>query len=177
MPKNVLGRNCPVKDKKGIPFSFLGRMWKTFGKILRCNVQDWSPHMSFILKGSQISALQLKGWFKSKTSIQEYRNGNTKLILNLCMNYMVHVSSTIWKIRNRSSNSISCSDNALSLWFLWRAYNVEDFKWRLHFQIGVAFWRVVLREVYFEGPNYVWRALKTSNLNIAQMLELLLPSN
>jgi hypothetical protein len=30
--------------------------------------------MSFILKGSQISVLQLKGWFKSKTSIQEYRN-------------------------------------------------------------------------------------------------------
>jgi hypothetical protein len=38
------------------------------------NVQDWSPNMSFILKGSQISALQLKGWFKSKTSISKYRN-------------------------------------------------------------------------------------------------------
>ena len=38
------------------------------------DVQDWSPRMSFILKGSQVSALQLKGWFKSKTSIQEYRN-------------------------------------------------------------------------------------------------------
>ena len=38
------------------------------------SVQDWSPHMSFILKGSQISALQLKCWFKSKTPIQEYRN-------------------------------------------------------------------------------------------------------
>ena len=40
----------------------------------RSNVQDWSPHMSFILKGSQISAFQLKGWFKSKTSSQEYEN-------------------------------------------------------------------------------------------------------
>jgi hypothetical protein len=38
------------------------------------NVQDWSPHMSFILKGSQISAFQLKGRIKFKTSIQEYRN-------------------------------------------------------------------------------------------------------
>ena len=37
-------------------------------------VQHWSPHMNFIMKGSQISALQFKGWFKSKTSIQEYRN-------------------------------------------------------------------------------------------------------
>ena len=33
------------------------------------NVQDWSPHMSFFSKGSQISALQLKRSFKSKTSI------------------------------------------------------------------------------------------------------------
>ena len=38
------------------------------------SVQDWSPHMSFILKGFQISTFQLKGWFQSKTSIQEYRN-------------------------------------------------------------------------------------------------------
>ena len=51
-------------------------------------------------------------------------------------------------------------------WFLWRANYLEDFKWGLHFQIGVAFWRVVLREVYFEGPYHVWRALKTSILNI-----------
>ena len=49
-------------------------------------------------------------------------------------------------------------------WFLWRAYYIEDFKWRLHFQFGVAFWRVK-RYVNFEGPNRVWRALKTSILN------------
>ena len=51
-------------------------------------------------------------------------------------------------------------------WFLWRAYYIEDSKWHLHFQFGVAFWEVVLREVYFEEPNHVWRALKTSILNI-----------
>jgi hypothetical protein len=33
------------------------------------------------------------------------------------------------------------------------------------FQFGVAFWRVVLREIYFEGPNHIWWALKTSILN------------
>ena len=37
-------------------------------------------------------------------------------------------------------------------WFLWRTYYIEDFKWRLYIQFGVAFWRVVLREVY------IWRA-------------------
>ena len=33
------------------------------------------------------------------------------------------------------------------------------------FQFGVAFWWVVLGEVYFEGANRVWRALKTLILN------------
>ena len=51
-------------------------------------------------------------------------------------------------------------------WFLWRVDYIEDFKWCLHFQFGVAFWRVVLRKVFFEGPNCVWRELKTSILNI-----------
>ena len=50
-------------------------------------------------------------------------------------------------------------------WFLWQADHIEDFKWRLHFQLGVAFWRVVLREVYFERPNHIWSASKTSSLN------------
>ena len=46
-------------------------------------------------------------------------------------------------------------------WVLWWAYYIEDFTRRLHFQCGVVFRRVVLREVYFEGPNHVWRTLKT----------------
>ena len=50
-------------------------------------------------------------------------------------------------------------------WFLWQADYIEDFKWRLHFQFGVVFWKAVLREVYFEGPNHVPRALETSILN------------
>ena len=41
--------------------------------LLATSGQDWSPHMSFIFKGSQILAVQLKGRFQSKTSIQEYR--------------------------------------------------------------------------------------------------------
>ena len=45
----------------------LGR-WERW-KLGVTNVQDRRLHMSFILKGSQMSALQLKGWFKSKTSI------------------------------------------------------------------------------------------------------------
>ena len=48
-----------------------------FGYASQCS-QYWSPHMSFILKGSQIVAFQLKGRFNSKTSIQEYKNETQK---------------------------------------------------------------------------------------------------
>ena len=51
--------------------------------------------------------------------------------------------------------------------FLWQADYIEDFKCHLHFQVGVAFWRAILREVYFnlKGPVAYWRALKTSILD------------
>ena len=49
-------------------------------------------------------------------------------------------------------------------WFLWRVNYIEVFKWCPHLQFGVTFWRVVLREVYFEEPNCIWRALKGSIL-------------
>jgi hypothetical protein len=45
--------------------------------------------MNFISKGSQLSVLQLKGWFKFKSSM--------------------------WRIKNQPSNSTSCRDNALHL--------------------------------------------------------------
>ena len=49
----------------------------------------------------------------------------------------------------------------------WLTNYIEDFKWRLHFQFGAAFWKVVIREVHFERPNRIWRALKTSIWNTA----------
>ena len=39
-------------------------------------------------------------------------------------------------------------------WVLCRGDYIEDFEWCLHFQFRVVFWRVVVREVYFEGH---WR--------------------
>jgi hypothetical protein len=50
-------------------------------------------------------------------------------------------------------------------WFLWRAYYIEDFKWRFHFQFGVAllFWeRYILKgQIAFQGH---WR-LQSWTLN------------
>ena len=36
-------------------------------------------------------------------------------------------------------------------YFLWRADYIEVFKWRLHFQFGVAIWRVFFLERYIKG--------------------------
>ena len=121
--------------------------------------------MSFISKGSQISAFRLKGSFKSKTSIQEYRNEIHKLMLNLCMSYMVHASSKSEEVRINHLTPLLVMTMSYVCWFMWWVVYIEDLKWCLCSQIGVAFWRVVLWEVYFEGPNRVWRALKTSFLN------------
>ena len=120
--------------------------------LLAGNLQDWSPHMSFILKGSHISTLQLKDSFKSKTSIQEYRNENTKLILNLCMNYVVHVSSTMWRIKNQPSNSTSCSDNALRLLVL----VAGKLYWGLQVTSSFSIWGCVLKGCFERG--IFWRA-------------------
>ena len=75
------------------------------------------PYVSFLLKGSQISALQFtQGLVRIQDVNPRIQNSNTNLRLNLCMSYMVHVSSTMWRIKNQSSNSTSCSsDNALHL--------------------------------------------------------------
>ena len=82
------------------------------------NVQDWSPHMSFILKGYQISTFSVERLVHIQDVNPRTHKWNRKLILNLCMNYMVHVSSTMWRIKNQPSNSISCSDNAPRLLIL-----------------------------------------------------------
>ena len=51
-------------------------------------------------------------------------------------------------------------------WFLWKRIILRTSGAVFILQFGVAFWRVVLRKIYFEGPIYIWRALKTSILNI-----------
>ena len=125
-----------------------------------CSVhQDWSPHIRFISKGSQMSALQLKGWFESQTSIQEYRKGNTKFISNLCMIYMVHVFSMMWRRKNQPSNFTSCSDDALRLLCLVTGI----LYWGLQAMSSYLIWGCALKG-YFEGH---WR-LQSWTLTHAQ---------
>jgi hypothetical protein len=88
---------------------------------------------------------------------------------------MVCVFSTMWRIKNQQSNFIFCIDNALRLLVLVSGILYWGLQVTSSFQFGVAFWRVVLREVYFEGPNRIWRALKISILNIGSHVEWLQP--
>ena len=92
-------------------------------------------------------------------------------VFNLCKNsiwYMFPIQCE--KLRIDHLTSLLVVTMSYACWFLWWGDYIEDFKWRLHFQFGVAFWRVVLREVYFEGPNCVSRALKTLILDTAHRL-------
>jgi hypothetical protein len=91
-----------------------------------------------------------------------------KFIFNLCMNYMVHVSSQCEELELNHRTPLLVLIVPYACWFLWRTDHIEDFKWRLHLQFGVAFWRLFWERYIFEGPNGVWRALKPSILSIAQ---------
>ena len=53
-------------------------------------------------------------------------------------------------IKNRPSDCTSCS---VACW--WADY-IEDFKWRLHFQFRVVFWRVVFERHILKGIEDQW---------------------
>ena len=119
--------------------------------------------MSFILKGFQIAALQLKGWFKSKTSIQEYIEMKYKTHIKLVHElYGMSFQHNVKKLRIKHLTLLLVVITPYACWFLWRANYIEDFKWRyLHFQIGVHF-----EERYIlKGQNTFEGALKTSISN------------
>jgi hypothetical protein len=73
------------------------------------SVQKWSPHM--ILKGSKISALQLKGISKSRMSMENFQR-SIKLIFKLCMICMVHASSTM----NNEEKTAWCQSRWVKMW-------------------------------------------------------------
>jgi hypothetical protein len=82
-----------------------------------------------------------------------YRNEIQNWILNLCMNYMVHVSSTMSRIKNQPSNSASWDDNALCLLVL----VAGKLYWRLQVTPSFSSWGCVLKG-YFERGIIFWRA-------------------
>ena len=121
---------------EGVYFEGPNHIWKAWKTSIFNNA-----HMSFILKGCQILAFQLKGWFKSKTH------------MNLCMNHMVHVSSIMWRMKNQPSNSASCSDKCptLVVFVLCKLY------WGIQVMTSsFSIWGRVLKGCFVRG--LFWRA-------------------
>jgi hypothetical protein len=108
--------------------------------------------MKFILKGFQISTLQWRVGSnprrQSKYVEMKYK-ARIKPVHELCDTCSQN------NVKNQESTNFTpllVVTMLYACWFLRWADYIEDFKWRLFFQFGVAFQRVVLREVY------IWRA-------------------
>ena len=164
--------------KQGSPYGSSTQNWSSYislqhivwsqgnSKIIGVNVQDWSPQMSFILKGSRISTLQLEGWFKSKMSIQVYGNEiqNSYWTCARIMWYMLPIQCE--ELRVNHLTLLLCIDKCPTLvgscaeWYILRtSSDVFVFNSGLHFE-GLFWERYMLK-----GPNRIWRALKTLILN------------
>ena len=112
------------------------------------SVQDWGPHPRHQSKNLEM---------KYKTHI--------KLVHESYGTYFQYNPIQCEESRIKRLTLLLGVTLPFACWFLWRAYFIEDFKWRPHFKFEVAFRRVVLRGVYFEGPKRIRRARKTSILN------------
>ena len=121
----------------------------------------WDPSQCSRLKPSYEVHFQ-ELWRRQSKNIK-MKHKTQMVIQNLCMNYKVYVSNTIWRIKNEPFNSTSCSDNTLRFHiFVWTVLEGQNML-RISsdvfiFNLGLpAFWRVVLRKVCFEGLNPVWK--------------------
>ena len=87
------------------------------------------------------------------------------------MNYMVHVSNIMWRIKNQPSNFISCSDNALRLLVL----VMVTLYWGLQVTSSFSIWGFVLKG-YFERGIF-WRSKSClkgiEDFNLEHWLQLL----
>ena len=78
-------------------------------------------------------------------------------MLNLCINYVVRVSSTMRRFKNQASNSTSCSDNALVCLLV---HVADRLYWGLQVTYSLSIWGCVLKGclgevLHFEGTNRV----------------------
>ena len=74
----------------------------------------WGSHINFHFEGVSNFSASVEGLVQD-VDPWVWKWNKEKLILNLCMNHMVHVFNTMWRIKNQPSNSTSCSDNTLHL--------------------------------------------------------------
>ena len=105
----------------------------------------------FQFEGLSNFSLSVEGLVQIQDINPRIQKWNIKLILNLCMNYMVHVFSTLWRIKSQPFNSTSCSDNALRLLVL----VVGRLHWGLQVMSSFSTWGCVLKGCF--GRGIFWR--------------------
>ena len=131
-------------------FKIEALIWVSFARALKFQPSNFKHSVEGLVQIQDVNP-RIQKW-------------NTKLILNLCMKYMVHVSNTMWRIKNQPSNSTSCSENGLRLLVL----VAGQLYWGLQVLSSFSSWDCVLKS-YFERGVF-WRAksrlkaLKTFNL-------------
>ena len=118
---HVPGPNALAKVSSDHPFSHLQP--KPGPMCVRVGRSKWNLHP--MVKIEALIWVSFQGLSNFSPSVERLvqiqdvnpriQKWDTKLILNLCMNNMIHISSTMWKIKNQPYNSTSCSDNALRL--------------------------------------------------------------
>ena len=69
------------------------------------------------------------------------------------------------ELRNNHLTLLLVMTMPYAWWFLWWEDCIEDFKWRCHFQFGVAFWRVVFERGIFWRAKSRLKGIETSILN------------
>ena len=110
-------------------------------------------------------------WTVGSNPRRQPKNIQMKYKTHIKLVHELHGTCFQYNVKNQQHSTIYLTSLLVvtmpyTCWFLWRVDYIEDFKWHLHFEIGVAFWRVVLRERYiWKAQNTIWRALKTSILN------------
>ena len=134
--------------------SFKGKRAWAFVASMQCS--RLKPSYEFHFEGLSYFSLSVEELVQIQDFNPRIQKWNTKLILNLCMNYMAHVFNTMWNLRINDQTPFLVVIMSYC-WFLWRAYCIEDFRWRLHFQSGLRFeglfWeRYILKgQIVFEG--------------------------
>ena len=136
-------RNWELRRQGGFKWDRTQVAWRWVWQISTDRACSKSEGGGVCNKEQSASAMSLASWQPSESDVDKHwkRTGR--------MNF----DWDGWNLSNHFSYE-QC---------LTRADYSEDLKWRFHFQFGVIFGNLKLKEVYFEGPNRVWRMLKTSN--------------
>ena len=143
------------------------------GDVISISWRTWRTHSVFKI----VALIWVSFWRVLKFQPFSWRVGSNPRLQskNLEMEYKTHIKLAhelhgTWflvqceELRINHLTPLLVATMPYACWFLWWADYIEDFKWHPHFQSRVAFWRVILRDVYFKGPKSCLKGIQDFNL-------------